>query len=129
MEKPTHYWPERTVLIAEDEPINFMLLRKILEITACKVIWAKNGQEAVDAVGKEPIDLILMDIRMPVLDGIKATRIITENKPGLPIIAVTAFNLSNEAEQCQEAGCCGFLNKPVMPKELLELIEKQFRQL
>jgi len=110
------------ILIAEDEPINYMLIKKILEATSCKVIWAKNGREAVDMTADQHPDIVLMDIRMPEMDGITATRLIRDSFPDLPIIAVTAFNLSNEAERCQEAGASGFLTKPVMPAPLLEAI-------
>ena len=122
MNEPTNVWEHRLVLIAEDEPINFMLIRKILEVTSCRVIWAKNGREAVEMATSQHPDLILMDIRMPEMDGITATKLIRKSFPDLPIIAVTAFSLSNEAEKCQEAGASGFITKPVMPATLLEAI-------
>ncbi|MEA1875868.1 MAG: response regulator, partial [Bacteroidota bacterium] len=105
---------DRAILIAEDEPINFMLLQKMLEQTTYKVLWAKNGKEAVDmALVDNSIYLILMDIRMPLIDGIEATKIIHSKIPGLPIVAVTAYTLSNEKQRCMEAGAIGFLSKPV----------------
>lgn len=122
MNQSTYGWEHRVVLIAEDEPINFMLIRKILEVTSCRVIWAKNGREAVEMTTSQHPDLILMDIRMPEMDGITATKMIRKSFPDLPIIAVTAFSLSNEAEKCQEAGASGFITKPVMPGTLLEAI-------
>ena len=118
--------PGITILIAEDEPINYMLLNKILEVTQCRTVWAKNGREAVDMNLSESPDLILMDIRMQVMNGIEATRMIRRTHPDLPIIAITAFTLSNEPEACREAGCTEFLTKPVFPKILLETIHHLF---
>lgn len=116
---------EKTILIAEDEPINFMLLQKILEKVNSKIIWAKNGKEAVDkAFSDKSIGLILMDIRMPIMDGVEATKIINKKLPELPIVAVTAYTLSNEKEKCKEAGAVGFLTKPVRPSEIIPLVNK-----
>ena len=115
---------DRAILIAEDEPINFMLLQKMLEKTAYKVLWAKNGQEAVNmALSDKSICLILMDIRMPLIDGIEATRTIHAKAPNLPIVAVTAYTLRNEKEKCKKAGAVGFLSKPVRPSKLIPLVE------
>ncbi len=125
MNQPTQSSEEKIILIAEDEPINFMLLQKMLEKTGYKILWAKNGQEAVDnATNNLNIRLILMDIRMPIMDGIEATRIIRSQKPDLPIVAVTAYTLSNEKIKCKEAGSTDFLSKPVRPAILLPLVEK-----
>ncbi|MCK5822238.1 MAG: response regulator [Bacteroidales bacterium] len=116
---------KKTILIAEDEPINFMLLQKMLERTGFEILWGKNGQEAVDmAVANNSVCLILMDIRMPLIDGIEATKIIHNKKPNIHIVAVTAYTLSNEKEKCKEAGAVGFLSKPVRPTELIPLVEK-----
>jgi len=115
---------DKAILIAEDEPINFMLLQKMLEKTSYKVLWAKNGKEAVDmALSDNSICLILMDIRMPLIDGIEATRTIHAKAPNLAIVAVTAYTLSNEKEKCMKAGAVGFLSKPVRPSELIPLVE------
>jgi len=122
------HWPGRTILIAEDEPINYMLIHKILEDTKVRMRWVKNGREALDDVEKECPDLILMDIRMPEMDGITATRLIHEKHPAVSIIALTAFSLSDEIEQCRKAGCIEFITKPVMPKVLLDTINWVFEQ-
>lgn len=116
---------KKIILIAEDEPINFMLLQKMLEKCERKVIWAKNGQEAVQIATSNPqVGIILMDIRMPIMDGITATQTIRKTLKELPIIALTAYTLSNEREKCTEAGTTAFLTKPVRPNELLPLIEE-----
>jgi len=112
-----------SILIAEDEPINFMLLQKMLEKTNYAIIWAKNGEEAVEkAKTEKSIKLILMDIRMPKLGGVEATEQIREAGIDIPIYAVTAYTLSNEREKCSDAGANGFITKPVNPKELMEVV-------
>lgn len=112
-----------SILIAEDEPINFMLLQKMLEKTNYSIIWAKNGEEAVEkAKTEESIKIILMDIRMPKLSGIEATQQIREASIDLPIYAVTAYTLSNEREKFTDVGGTGFITKPVNPKELMEVV-------
>jgi CheY-like chemotaxis protein len=117
-------WPDKVILIAEDEMINFMLLNKVLESTQAKIVWAKNGLEAVQFNAEKHPDVILMDIRMPEMNGIDATQLIRKTHPELPIIVITAFMLDNEAEQCQAAGSSAFLTKPVRPLLLFELLEK-----
>ncbi|HBB92703.1 MAG: hypothetical protein A2X22_04330 [Bacteroidetes bacterium GWF2_49_14] len=119
-------WPDKVILIAEDEMINFMLLNKVLESTASKVFWAKNGLEAIAFNQEYSPDVILMDLRMPEMNGIDATKAIRKTHPKLPIVAITAFALDNEAQQCQEAGCSAFLTKPVRPVILFELLENLF---
>lgn len=116
-----------SILIAEDEPINFMLLQKMLEKVPAKILWAKNGKEAVDRVRQDStIQLILMDIRMPKMNGIEATEIIAKEFPEMPVVAVTAFNLSNERELCLAAGASGFLTKPVDPVKLIKTVKQHF---
>jgi len=125
MESNSDVYSEKTFMIAEDEPINYMLLQKMLEKTKAKVIWAKNGEEALSKVTEGiVVDLILMDIRMPKMDGIEATMAIRKIKPDLPIVAVTAYTLSNEREKCSEAGTTAFLTKPVRPGELFPLLHQ-----
>ncbi len=126
MAKSDKIFQDQLILIAEDEPINFMLLEKMLEPTGAGIIWAKNGKEAVEMTRSNPdIRLILMDIRMPEMNGIEATLILRAEFPELPIIAVTAYSLSNEKEACEQAGTTAFITKPVSPKVLVELIKQQ----
>lgn len=102
-----------------------MLLQKMLEKLSFNIIWAKNGEEAVTTVQKDPsIVLVLMDIRMPKMNGIDATRLIHQEYPQLPVVAVTAFNLSNEKEQCIQAGASGFLTKPINPAKLIQTVQE-----
>jgi PAS domain S-box-containing protein len=115
------------VLLAEDIEANATLAILRLEQQGHSVDWVKNGQEAVDAFGKGGYDLILMDLQMPVMDGIDATRKIRELETGLgthiPILALTASVLQHEREQCTEAGMDAIVGKPIDVNELLEQME------
>jgi two-component system cell cycle response regulator DivK len=126
MSENLNKWPDKTILVAEDEMINFMLINKVLESTGSRIIWAKNGLEAVALNQEHTPDLILMDLRMPELNGTEATRTIRKTHPEVPIVAVTAFALDNEAQQCEEAGCSAFLTKPVRPAILFEVLKNLF---
>lgn len=102
----------KTILVAEDNDSNYMLMTFILKKNYI-VERARNGQEAVDAADRGGIDLILMDIKMPVMDGLEATRRIKAAHPELPIIALTANAFDSDRQQAFEAGCDEFLSKPV----------------
>ena len=111
-------------LIVEDEDSNFFLMERILRKTGARLIWAKNGLEAVEMVNKQDVDVILMDIRMPVMDGYEATEIIKQSKPSIPIIAQTAYALKGEREKSLSAGCDGYISKPIDSRELILLLQK-----
>ena len=92
-----------------------------------KLIWAKNGQEAVEkCLDNENIDLVLMDIQMPVMNGMEATRSILKFRESLPIIAQTAFTFNYEAEKIRKAGCQQVLTKPISPEALVDCISSYF---
>ncbi len=114
---------EKTILVAEDNESNYILMTYILR-GHYQVVRAHDGQEAVDAVEKGGIDLVLMDMKMPVMDGLEATRLIKEAHPELPVIALTANVFDSDRDNAMEAGCCDFLPKPVSAKQCLETIEK-----
>lgn len=115
--------PTGKILIAEDDWISFKCLQKVLSKFDVTVIHAENGELAVELVRSTPdIDLILMDIRMPVMDGIEATKLIKKIRPDLPIIAQTANTLSEERSIILSIGCNEYLSKPLEFKKLNELI-------
>ena len=118
-------WSNRTILIAEDDEISFKYLDLILSRkTKVNVLWAINGQIAVDFCRTyKHIDLVLMDIQLPVIDGIEAIRQIKSFKPSLPIIVHTANAYGEECERCFDAGCDDFLTKPANFQHLLYKIE------
>jgi PAS domain S-box-containing protein len=112
------------LLIAEDEDSNYLLLRAILSDHDIHIIRARNGMEAVEICKSKQVDLVLMDIKMPVMDGFEATRQIRKLKPELPVIAQTAYTMSEEKERALAAGCDNYITKPIKPGELIELIKK-----
>ncbi len=115
----------KTILIAEDIEGSFELLKEYLKDTGIHSLWAENGMEAVKKVRLEKkIDLILMDIRMPVMNGYEAAKIIKEMHPEIPIIAQTAYAHTGDREKCQQAGCEDYLTKPVNRNSLMKLLDK-----
>jgi PAS domain S-box-containing protein len=118
-------WSNKTILIAEDEELNYLYLKHFLSPTNIKIIWAKDGQKAVELYQNHPeINLILMDIKMPILNGIEATRIIKSRNKQIPIIAQTAYVQENTKEAIDEAGCDEFLAKPINTKYFISVLEK-----
>ncbi|MCB9016314.1 MAG: PocR ligand-binding domain-containing protein [Lentimicrobiaceae bacterium] len=120
----SYQWQEKSVLIAEDEDANFTLLRLMLKGTGCKIERAVNGAEAVEKALEKKFDLILMDIKMPVMNGLDATRHIKAHFPGLPVIAQTAYALSEDRYKALEAGCDFYVSKPISRKTLLGTISR-----
>ncbi len=114
-----------TMLIAEDDIISFELYKARLEELHLNLLHAKNGKIAVDIVKNNPqINLVLMDIRMPVLNGYEATKQIREFNKDVPIIAQTAFAMIPEQKIIIESGFTDFLSKPVEEEKLFGLIKK-----
>lgn len=126
-EKKTSDWSGKTILIAEDVEFNYIFLREIIAPTEAKVIWAKNGLEACQLVDENSqIDLILMDLQMPEMNGYEAAIYIKKKRPQLPIIAQTAFMMADEDEKCYKIGCDGFISKPIRARQLISTIKKFF---
>ncbi|MDP2336563.1 MAG: response regulator [Bacteroidota bacterium] len=118
-------WEGKTVLIVEDNDTSNIYFEAALRKTKATMIWAKNGMDAVEIVKNNPrLDLILMDINMPKMDGIEATRIIKSLYPNIIIVVQTAFILSGEEGLCQEAGCDEFITKPIRLKFLLDTLNR-----
>ena len=120
------------ILIAEDEEINFLFLEILLKNEVdlnCSIVHAKNGEEAVAICRKKPeIDFVLMDLKMPVMDGFEAIKLIKEFRPELPIVAQTAFSSAEDKERVFAAGFNDFLSKPIGQEALREVINKQKEQ-
>jgi CheY-like chemotaxis protein len=119
-------WDNRVVLITEDEEVNFFYLKTIFKKTEAKIIRARNGQEAVDIIKEHhgDIDLILMDLNMPVMDGYEAMRIIKSRHPGIPIIAQTAYTLTEDRHKCMKAGFNDYISKPINRAALFRLVNE-----
>ncbi|HAQ21556.1 MAG TPA: response regulator [Prolixibacteraceae bacterium] len=122
--KDTVYaWEGKSVLVVEDNETSNIYFEAALRKTKARLMWAKNGMDAVEIVKKtEHLDLILMDINMPKMDGMEATKIIKDMRPEIIIVVQTAFILSGEERLCHEAGCDEFITKPIRLKYLLDTI-------
>ena len=113
----------KRVLIVEDNDSNFILMTYILK-KHYQYDRAKNGQEAVDMVKENNYDIVLMDIKMPVMDGLEATKKIKSTYPQLPIIALTANAFDSDRQLAFDAGCDEFLSKPISSDICLKTISK-----
>lgn len=115
----------KVILIAEDDNINFLLFQKMMKDKAYKIIRAVNGQEAVDiCINDSNIDLVLMDIKMPVMNGFEAIEQIRPIRPKLAIIAQTAYSSSEDRLKIEQAGFDDYITKPLSRERLFELIDK-----
>jgi len=118
-------WRNKVILIAEDEEVNYIYINEILSLTGAIILWAKDGSQAVDLVNKmKKIDLVLMDIKMPVMNGYAASMEIRQINPMLPIIAQTAYAFIEDRQKAEAAGCNDYLTKPINKNELYTILEK-----
>ena len=120
-------WYDKRILIVEDIKVNHMLIDRILRKTRAEVLWAMDGQKAVEMVKEnDDIDMILMDIRLPVMNGYDATREIRKIRSDVPIIAQTAYVMEDEKHKVLEVGCNDLITKPLRKDLLLEKIAFYF---
>jgi two-component system sensor histidine kinase EvgS len=120
-----HEYSRKNILIAEDEEVNFLFIKELLKNTGINILRAHDGNEAIEICSNHPeIDLILMDIKMPVMDGYEATRRIKKLWPEIPVIAQTAYALSSDMEKAFDAGCDDYIAKPLQKEHLMEKIKK-----
>ena len=117
-------WSGKTVLIVEDDPVNVRFLTVLLLKTNIDLLYAADGKEAVELVQSSQVDIVLMDMNLPVIDGYEATRQIKKLRPGIPVIAQTAHALSDDREHCLEAGCSEYLSKPIDKPKLYATIDR-----
>uniref|UniRef100_UPI002583A811 response regulator n=1 Tax=Limnobacter sp. TaxID=2003368 RepID=UPI002583A811 len=140
-EAPTASWSHKAnevsalslhILVAEDNEMNRKIIGHLLDRLGYTYTLTENGQEAVDRVSAEDFDLILMDIRMPVMSGLDATRLIRQmpgRKRNIPILAVSADTLEEQFEECKSAGINDFISKPISRSELeKKLLQYGFNQ-
>ncbi len=115
----------KVILIVDDEEVNYLVLNELLITWGATTLWAKNGKEAVDLVNSinQNIDAVLMDIRMPVMDGYAATMEIKQINPQIPIIAQTAYASDEDRLKAEAAGCNGYITKPIDTNILSEVLE------
>lgn len=116
------------ILIAEDDESSFLYLKTLFSKMGYSVLRASNGQECVDIVANDnTIDLLLMDIRMPIIDGLSATKKIREINSKIIIIAQTSFALDDDRKKALDAGCNDYITKPIIKAKLIQTIEKYFK--
>jgi signal transduction histidine kinase/CheY-like chemotaxis protein len=116
----------RRVLVVDDHPVNRRVIRLFLEPFDCELVEAENGQQALDALDSQPIDIVLMDVNMPVLDGLEATRRLRKDPRfvRLPVVALTADVMSSQIKTCLEAGCDAHVAKPIDLRNLLSAMDR-----
>ncbi|MEK7432482.1 MAG: response regulator [Cyanobacteriota bacterium] len=115
----------KMILIAEDTDLNYMVLKKMLAVTKASILWAKDGQQAIDMVkSNNNIEIILMDIMMPNVDGYEATIEIKKIRPDIYIIAQTAHTMESEIQKVFESGCDFYISKPIKKEILYDSLEK-----
>lgn len=125
MEYEYHDWKNKILLVAEDEESNYLYISELLEPTGIKILWAKDGAQAVELVNSiKNFDAVLMDIKMPVKDGYAATLEIRHINPNIPIIAQTAYAFTEDREKAEAAGCDEYITKPINSKNLLDTLGK-----
>ena len=120
---------DKHILIVEDERNNYQLLLVYLQKTKATLTWAKNGLEAIEYYkNNKHFDLILMDLKLPFMDGIEAAKIIRQINPVQPIVAQTAFAYKEEKEEFLKNELDGFLEKPVRRGALMNVLNKVFKR-
>jgi len=114
----------KLILIVEDEPKNITLLRDLLQVSGYSTIEATDGKQGVELAKAKKPDLILMDIQMPVMDGLEATRILKADATtgNIPVLALTSYAMKGDEERILKAGCDGYLAKPFNIRELLKTV-------
>lgn len=117
-------WESKTILIAEDTDVNYFLLTAVLKKTRANLIRVKDGQEAVDFIKNNEVDLILMDINMPRMNGYDATRNIKKLRSDIPIIVQTAMHFDDENDEAFKAGADDYISKPIDLKTFMSKMER-----
>ena len=123
------YLKTKKILIVEDDVSSRLYLNKILEKTGASLLSACDGKEAIEAAKANPdIDIILLDIQLPVIDGYGAAKIIREIRPDVIIIAQTAYSLLGDRERIIASGFDDYIVKPIFPQQLIEKLTKAARR-
>jgi len=119
----------KRILVVEDNKTNMYLLRFILKDSGYEVIEATSGEEGVELAIKEKPDLIIMDEKLPGIDGLEATKRIRESKANgrIPIIALTSYAMAGDKESAFKAGCTGYIAKPIDPETFMDELKKYFQ--
>ena len=122
-------WQDKLILIVDDKKMNFVLLRTQLRKTNAGFLWLENGAQALEYVKNgNKVDLILMDIRMPVMDGIEASKAIKEIRPEIPIVIQTASVMGSAYDEINSSKCDDTIFKPIDAIKLVEVVANQFEK-
>ena len=114
---------QQIILVVEDEERNWLLIRDIIELCNGKAIWAESGMQAVDRIANIPeIRMVLMDLQLPFMSGVEATKRIREINKNIPIIAQTAFSDPELLHRCTKAGCNKYILKPINVEEMYAVL-------
>jgi len=113
-----------TIMVAEDTPYNYEYLHSILQKTGANVLWAKDGIDVLTLFSNNKVDLILMDIQLPEINGYEATTQIRLIDQSIPIIAQTAYAMAEDKQKCLESGCNEVLVKPIRMDDVLTTVAK-----
>ena len=115
-------WEKKTVLVVEDDPATVFFLKEILSNTGITILIAETGESAISMCKEnKAIDIVLMDMNLPGIDGFEATREIKKKRSNLPVIAQTAYALIEDQAKCRDSGCDGYVTKPI---DIFELLAK-----
>ena len=121
--KTKYNWDGKKVMIVEDDEMSFIYLKEVLKSTNIEIIYARNGVQAVELASNNPdIDLILMDIKLPEMDGYEATRQIKQFNASVPVIAQTAYAMADDEQKSKQVGCDDYISKPINRRKLLQTI-------
>ena len=121
--------PTKTILVVEDNALNMKLVKSLLNIGKHDMIEAPDAETGITLARDKRPDLILMDIQLPGMDGLTATRVIKEDPSGkdIPIVAFTSFAMEGDEEKAIEAGCAGYITKPLNTQNFLKTVESYLR--
>jgi CheY-like chemotaxis protein len=116
--------PQKRILLADDNALNTLMFSEYLQEEGYQVVLARNGEEALAALGSSRVDLVVMDIQMPVLDGLATMRQLRQQAQfqDLPIIALTALAMPGDQQRCLQAGATEYIPKPVQLKHLIQRV-------
>jgi CheY-like chemotaxis protein len=126
--EPERKMNTKTILVVEDNELNMKLLRGLLKISGHAMLEAFDAESGIEIARENPPDLILMDIQLPGMDGLEATKIIKQDEhlKDIPVIALTSYAMCGDRFKAVEAGCSEYITKPISTKGLLEILKKFF---
>jgi CheY-like chemotaxis protein len=119
----------KTILVVEDNELNMKLVRSLLMIGNYEIIEAPDAETGMHLMKKHQPDLVLMDVQLPGINGLRATRIIKKDPAikDIPVVALTSYAMQGDEEKAAEAGCTGYITKPIDTKAFLEIINQYIR--